>query len=131
MTRLRTRRGVIGVISRGAAYLMVRRAPNVAKGGYWCFPGGHVESSETSRRAIQRELAEELGIGSVPGQRLGAIRIHDENYVLAVWEIEEWTGRLTIAEDEVAEARWLTPAQIRAVRPNLASNEGVLRMLGV
>jgi 8-oxo-dGTP pyrophosphatase MutT (NUDIX family) len=130
VTRLRARRGVIGVISRGAAYLMVRRAPNVAKGGYWCFPGGHVEAGETSRRANQRELAEELGIGAVPGQRLGAIRIHDGDYVLAVWEIEEWTGRLTITEDEVAEARWLTPAQIRAVRPNLASNEEVLKMLG-
>lgn len=131
MTCIGARRGVIGVISRRDAYLMVRRAPNIAMGGYWCFPGGHVEPGETSRRAIQRELREELGIGSVPGRRLGAIRIRDGNYVLAVWEIAEWTGRLTITVDEVTEARWLTPAQVRAVRPSLASNEEVLKMLGV
>ena len=71
--RQRVRRGVIGIIASGSAYLMIRRAPGVARGGYWCFPGGHVEPSETSRQAVQRELVEELGIDVVATQRVGSV----------------------------------------------------------
>ena len=38
--------------------------------GEWCFPGGRLEPSETSRDAVCRELEEELGI------RVEALRLH-------------------------------------------------------
>ena len=130
-SRRRVRRGVIGILARGAGYLVVRRAYGITKGGFWCFPGGHVEPGETPRAAVRRELAEELGIEVVPTERLGSIRVVDGNYILAVWRVRPVTEVLVIAKREIAEARWLTPTQIRAIRPSLTSNERVLRMLGV
>ncbi len=129
--RQRVRRGAIGIIASGSAYLMIRRAPGVARGGYWCFPGGHVEPSETSRQAVQRELAEELGIDVVPTQRVGSVRVVDANYILAVWRVRHVNGELRIAGGEIAEVRWLTPSEIRGIRPGLPSNHRVLEMLGV
>jgi 8-oxo-dGTP diphosphatase len=125
-------RGVIGILNRGPAYLVVRRATGVAKAGFWCFPGGHVEPGETPRRAVQRELAEELGIEVAPVRRVGSVRvINRHRYILAVWVVHRLRGELRIAESEIAEARWLRPSEIRAIRPNLPSNFRVLEMLGV
>ena len=128
--RLGVRRGVIGILTRGEAFLVIRRASNVAMGGHWCFPGGHVERGETPRQAVGRELAEELGVEVAPTQRVGSVRVGTK-YVLAVWRVDLVGGDLRITQSEIAEARWLTPPEIRAIRPNLPSNEDVLQMLGV
>ncbi len=125
------RRGAVGVLSRDDRFLMIRRASGVVRAGYWCFPGGHLEPGETSRAAIRRELREELGIDVIPLRRLGAVRLLDAGYVLAVWEVRHVGGELRIAEDEVSEAEWFTPAQIRAIRPSLSSNLDVLDLLDV
>ena len=130
-TRQRVRRGAIGIVACGSAYLMIRRAAGVARGGYWCFPGGHVEPGETPRRAVQRELAEELGIVVTPTHRVGSVRVVDADYILAVWRVRHINGELRIAKHEIAEARWLTPSEIRSIRPGLRSNERVLDLLGV
>ena len=130
-TKPRVRRGVIAIIAGDGRYLMIRRAAGVAKAGYWCFPGGHVEPGETSGTAIRRELVEELGIEAVPIERLGAVRTSDGKYVLAVWRMRPISGKMRIAEQEVAEVAWFTPARIRAMTPNLQSNLQVLEMLGV
>ncbi len=125
----RVRRGVIGIISRGSSYLLIRRAAGIARGGCWCFPGGHIERDERSYQAVKRELFEELGIDILPIQRLGSVRV-DSRYVLAVWRVQHTGGAFRIAESEIAETRWLTPGQIREIRPNLPSNDRVLEMLG-
>ena len=124
-------RGVIGVLTHGPALLMVRRAAGVARGGFWCFPGGHVEPGETPRDAIRRELAEELGIDTTPTKRLGSVRVPDADYILVVWRVCHVEGELRIAKDEIAEARWLTPPEIRTIHPGLRSNKRVLELLGV
>ncbi len=123
------RRGVIGVLERDGTYLFVRRAATVARGGFWCFPGGHVEADETPRRAIVRELREELGIHTEPIERVGSVRVLDSRHILAVWRVRHVGGEFRPAPSEIGEVRWLSPDQIRAVRPTLPSNERVLRML--
>lgn len=128
--RRRIRRGVIGILSRGARFLMIRRAPGLVRGGCWCFPGGHVEPGETPRMAIRRELAEELGIEVVPLRRLGSVRLPDVGYVLAVWRVRHVAGTFVPAAEEVADTRWVLADEIRSIQPGLPSNERVFHMLG-
>ena len=123
------RRGVIGVISRGPMHLLIRRADQIVRGGYWCFPGGHVEPNETSRQAVVRELREELGIDVEPTERLGAIRLADPAYILAVWRVSYAGEILRPAPEEVAEYRWLTSAEASVIDPGLPSNVDVLALL--
>ena len=130
-TPIRVRRGVIGILRKGSDLLLIRRAEGIAKGGCWCFPGRHVERGETSRRAVQRELAEELGIAVEPIERRGSVRVLDSNHILAVWTVRHVGGRFRLGHREIAEMRWLSPADIRSIKPNLPSNEEVLAMLSV
>ena len=129
--RIHVRRGAIGVIERASALLMIRRAPGIPRAGLWCFPGGHIEPGENSRRAIRRELAEELGIEVTPMERVGAVRLATLGYVLAVWRVSYGGVGFTLCTDEVTEIGWFTPKQIRALEDGIASNERVLEMLGV
>lgn len=126
----RIRRGAIGVLKRNDRYLMIRRAPGVAKGGMWCFPGGHLEEGETSRIAVVRELSEELGLLVRADRRVGSVRVLDSRHVLAVWLVSHTGGEIRLAEAEISEARWLTPHEILTIPHSIPSNKHVLRMLG-
>ena len=128
--RTRVRRGAIGVLRRGPCYFIVQRAAGVPKGGFWCFPGGHVEAGETSRDAVRRELSEELGIEVEAVERVGAVRVLDTNHVLAVWIVRRIGGDLRLAPSEIADAKWLTADEIRRIPRSIPSNERVLKMLG-
>jgi mutator protein MutT len=54
---------VAAVVRRDGTYLLCRRAPGKRHGGLWEFPGGKIQPGESSRRAVERELKEELGVG--------------------------------------------------------------------
>ncbi len=127
----RVRRGVIGILRREEKLLVIQRAAGIAKGGCWCFPGGHVEPGETPKQALRRELMEELSIDTAAVRRLGSIRVLDSNHVLAVWVIRYVSGEMHPSPREVAALAWLDAAAIRALPAGLASNERVLQMLGV
>lgn len=124
------RRGVIGILERDGSYLMVKRAAGVTMPGTWCFPGGHVEPAETSRRAVIRELAEELGITVEANRRLGAVRVLDSRYILGVWTVLHRGGEYRLAEKEISDMRWVTLDEIARIVPGLASNAMVVELLG-
>ncbi len=127
----RVRRGVIGIMSQASRFLMIRRAEGIAKGGSWCFPGGHVERGETPKTAIIREVREELAVTIKPVSRLGSLRVMDSRHILVAWRVEYVVGEYRPDPREIAEMRWLTPQEIRDIRPTLPSNEVVLEMLGL
>lgn len=52
--------------SKGPAHLLLLRAPGSDHGGFWGFPGGHIEPGETSRDAAAREVWEEIGVTLKP-----------------------------------------------------------------
>jgi 8-oxo-dGTP diphosphatase len=56
---------VAGVIEREGRILICRRTPKQSHPLKWEFPGGKVEHGETPPQALERELAEELGIHSI------------------------------------------------------------------
>lgn len=51
--------------------LVARRAAHVSNAGRWEFPGGKVEAGEDPRRALEREIAEELTLEIAAGDFLG------------------------------------------------------------
>lgn len=130
LNRSRTRRGAIGILKREGRYLAIRRALQLVKGGCWCFPGGHIEPGENARQAVQRELREELGVEVVATERLGSIRVDDGRYILAVWCVDCHAESFHPNEKEIAEWRWVTPSELRSIKPSLPSNERVLELLG-
>ncbi|MFP3948690.1 MAG: (deoxy)nucleoside triphosphate pyrophosphohydrolase [Longimicrobiales bacterium] len=53
---------VAAVVERDGAYLLALRPGHKRHGGLWEFPGGKVASGESDADALERELAEELGV---------------------------------------------------------------------
>lgn len=58
-------------IVRDGRVLAQQRARPASLAGRWELPGGAVEPGESDRAALVRECAEELGVGIVPGARVG------------------------------------------------------------
>src|SRR5437867_82386 len=58
----RTRVAAAVIVRGDGAVLLAQRPPGKAYAGYWEFPGGKLEAGETPRHALDRELAEELGL---------------------------------------------------------------------
>lgn len=128
-SRISVRRGAIGVLEADGRFLMVQRAPGVARPGTWCFPGGHVERGETPRRAAIREVQEELGVVATPTQRLGGIRSPDGRYVLAAWLMRIAAGEIRPARSEISDYRWVRIEEITEIPDGLPSNSQVAEFL--
>jgi 8-oxo-dGTP diphosphatase len=61
-----------GIIIEQGKILATRRKPNASHGLLWEFPGGKVEEEEDPRKALQRELKEELDIDVEVGRIIEA-----------------------------------------------------------
>jgi 8-oxo-dGTP pyrophosphatase MutT (NUDIX family) len=102
--------------------MLLRYAEN---GGFWATPGGSLESGETPRQAVIRELREELGVGHVDlGPHL-ATRTKDhqvagrdvrqaERYYLARVRPENVDPQSAANPDNIQEWRWWSLAELTA-----------------
>ncbi|MGV2987348.1 8-oxo-dGTP diphosphatase MutT [Vibrio sp. E150_011] len=61
MKRLHIVAGIIFNTDKSEVYI-TKRPDKAHQGGFWEFPGGKVESSESAEAAIKRELFEEIDI---------------------------------------------------------------------
>lgn len=88
--------------------------------GEWAATGGSALSNESSRHAASRELFEELGI------RLQRSRLKLIKRMLRRFSITDiWAARcdvdiseLKLQKEEVAEAKWVTPDELRLMIKN-------------
>ena len=89
--------------------LIAKRPDHVHQGGLWEFPGGKKEPGESSRQALHRELAEELGIEPVNYRPVIQIphRYPDKAVLLDVWQVTSWTGDPHGKEGQTI--RWVQP----------------------
>lgn len=90
--------------------LVARRSAPAKLAGLWEFPGGKVEPGEEPEAALERELAEELGVGvrlgvEVPGESPSGWPL-TANANMRVWTAEIVRGEPLPLEDH-DELRWM------------------------
>jgi ADP-ribose pyrophosphatase YjhB (NUDIX family) len=122
---------VSAAIIRNGEVLVVRRARPPAQ-DLFSLPGGIVEKGETLSDAIVREVREETGIAIEPVRLAGhreVIRRDKDGRIAHHFVILAFAARWLEGEfrpsDEIAEARWLRPAETRA----LATTEGLAEII--
>lgn len=105
----------VGVLRRGAQYLVQQRQPGTPCAGQWEFPGGKVEAGESARAALTRELAEELGVDSLRARllmRLPFDYAHARVW-LEVFVVDEFEGEAKGREGQ--QTAWRTLQEIRGM----------------
>ena len=108
--------------------LLAQRPAGKAYAGYWEFPGGKLEPGETPRAALDRELAEELGLavrGAAPWL-VQRFRYPHAHVLLHFFRVFDWSGE-PVGHDGQAFV-WQTPGNFD-VQPLLPANTFVLRAL--
>jgi ADP-ribose pyrophosphatase YjhB (NUDIX family) len=118
---------VSAAIIRDGKVLIVRRARPPAY-GVFTLPGGGVEAGETLREAVIREVLEETGLTIEPvglaGHREVIARDADgkvERHFVILPFAARWIAGEVALNDELAEARWLAPAELEG----LTTTEGL------
>ena len=109
---------VSAAIIRDGRVLAVRRARSPAS-GLFTLPGGAVEAGETLAEAVKREIREETGLSIDPvalaGYREVVVRDPadrvERHFVILAFAARWLSGELVLNE-ELFEARWLTPEQL-------------------
>jgi 8-oxo-dGTP diphosphatase len=116
----------VGVLTRpDGSFLLTSRPDGKPYAGYWEFPGGKLESSETVVQALARELHEELGITV---QTVQAWRTEEFDYPHALvrlnfCKVTAWAGELQMREGQ--QMAWqMLPVDVQPVLP------GTLPVLG-
>ena len=111
----------IWIVSQDGRFLIQRRADDKKlMPGEWAATGGAAVSGEDSFTAAARELYEELGIRSDRQSLKKLLRIKRRSSLLDIWVITDNTpeSRLTLQKSEVAEAKWVSEAQLRSMIEN-------------
>lgn len=104
------------VACRGDRLLLVRRGHEPGA-GKWSLPGGRVEPGETVAQALGREMAEETGLGAVPGELVGWVERIGPGYhfvILDFW-VTVADDRTPTAGDDAAEVAWVATADVTSL----------------
>jgi 8-oxo-dGTP diphosphatase len=85
----------VAVIVKNHSVLIAKRPPHVHQGDLWEFPGGKVETGETVKQALYREIKEELGIEIVHSEPMISVLYHyeDKSVLLDTWKVSRFKGR--------------------------------------
>ncbi len=100
------------VVERGGKVLVARRRKGLVAEGLWEFPGGKLEDGEDPRRGLERELAEEFGVGSRAGAHLCTVPFSGplRSFELVVFRTELLSDDLRLTDhDRIA---WLAPGDL-------------------
>ena len=99
---------VIGlVLNKKKQVLIARRQKGQHLAGFWEFPGGKLEPSETPTQTLKRELLEEVNVTPIkPQPFMQQSHDYDDRTVfLDFWLVEDFSGE--VAANEAQEIRWV------------------------
>ena len=100
------------IINNKNQVLITKRSADKHQGDKWEFPGGKVESTETSQEALYRELKEEIGITVESATFLLDI-VHQyktKEVLLDVYEVRHWIGEAQGLEGQPM--RWVDRSEL-------------------
>jgi mutator protein MutT len=113
---------VSAAIIRNGQILVVRRARAPAE-GLFSLPGGKVELGETLHEAIVREVREETNLVIAPVGLAGTREVIQRNaehkverHFVILACAARWLAGEPVLNAELAEARWLRPSELTALR---------------
>ena len=110
-------RGVVAVLQREGAFLLIQRAAHLRAGGGWCFPGGTIEPGEAPSAAVARECREELNLAVEPVKELWVTR--RDGLHLRWWLVQAERAPVQPNPEEVSDFRWLRIDQLGQIEPRL------------
>ncbi|HZD90610.1 MAG TPA: NUDIX hydrolase [Pseudolabrys sp.] len=121
---------VSAAVVRDGKLLVVRRARRPALNLY-SFPGGGVELGETLTEAVRREVREETGLDIEPvglaGEREVIVRDpagQVERHFVILCFATRWRAGEPVLNDELDDARWVDPSELRGLR----TTDGLVEM---
>ena len=109
-------RVAVGILKKDNKVLVALRPNHKPYSGYWEFPGGKIESAESARDALARELHEELGIDVMTAAHCFD-HVHsypDKTVQLEIWLVTEFSGEPHSKETQ--ELRWVTFPEMQDLR---------------
>ena len=105
------------VFNRDGCLLLQKRAQtkDIQPGKWDTSVGGHLDPGESYHEAARREMAEELGITSIPLTYLYSSKIRNaiESENVATY-LSRYDGELLFPPEEIEEVRFWSPAEIEA-----------------
>ncbi len=97
-------KAVTGLLFNDSGEVLTGQRPlHKELGGYWEFPGGKREASESSYQTLVREWREEIGIGIESARRLRSFWVHYDSPVryFDIWFITQYQGAAQAMEGQV------------------------------
>jgi len=114
------------VVDHEGRLLLIKRGHEPGM-GLWSLPGGRIEPGETDIEALAREVREETGLTVRAGRLIGSVRRPSGDG--RVFDIRDYaatvTGGSLTAGDDAAQARWVSAAELDALR----LTDGLLEIL--
>lgn len=106
------------VIEERGRYLMVQERQEKCY-GQWNWPAGHVDEGETYEQTAIREAKEEVGIDIELGEKIGEWVDRDGDRTRVLFAAKRTEGDISIKNDEILGAAWLTREQIVALSDSM------------
>lgn len=102
------------ILTHKGHILLTRRPDGTRHAGLWEFPGGKLDPSESPQEGLRREIREELGIEVLVGEVFDVVyhRYDWGAVLLLAYHCQQLSGE--IRNLEVAEHRWVAPAELGA-----------------
>jgi 8-oxo-dGTP diphosphatase len=118
------------VLDTDGRVLLAKRPPGKPSAGYWEFPGGKIEISESPGQALARELHEELGVelDAAYPWITREYRYPDRSVRLHLYRVLNWHGEPRGREGQ--QLSWQDPRAI-SVSPLLPANHEIVQALNL